>query len=465
MPVNAGPRLDRLPLSAWHRKVVALVAAGIFIDTFELYSGGGILAALTQAGWSSVALNAWFLAATFAGLTLGAWLTGVLGDALGRRFCYRANLLVFGMASLAAAVAPDMTALIALRFVMGLGLGAEVVAGYAALGEFLPASKRGRLVASVVLIANTSFFVSLLVSYWVLPTLGWRYMFLLPGLAAVAVWFARRAMPESPRWLEAQGRAEDAERQMQMIEREVAGGCALPAWRPAPLIDTAPVPFRALFAMGARRGTLLGMLINVVVGFSLYGFLQWLPTVFVGRGMSIGGSLLTTMVFAAGYTSGSFVSMLLCDRIGRKPCIVWFSVAAAAVGVGLTYTQGTPFLVGGYVLALCLGTANVAGFTVYVPELFETRLRMRGAGLCGAAGRLATVAMQFGIVALLAAGGLTAIVLALAALLLVQAAVVGLAGVETRQKPLDSSGVLAGTEPDAFGEPPYGAAILNGRKS
>ena len=202
--VNAGPRLDRLPISGWHYKVLALVAAGIMVDLFELYSGGSILAALVGNGWSSVALNARFLAVTFMGMLLGAWLSGIAGDAFGRRFCYRANLLVFGLASIAAAAAPNMNVLITLRFFMGLGLGAEVVVGYAALAEFLPASHRGRLVAAVAVFANCGFFLSLAMAYFVIPTLGWRWMFLIPGIVALGVWYARRAMPESPRWLEFQ---------------------------------------------------------------------------------------------------------------------------------------------------------------------------------------------------------------------------------------------------------------------
>ncbi len=424
-------------MSAWHYKIVGLVAAGIFVDTFELYSGGGILAALVQDGWSSVALNARFLAVTFVGLTIGAWLTGVVGDALGRRFCYRVNLLVFGLASIAAAFAPNMTVLITLRLIMGLGLGAEVVTGYAALGEFLPAANRGRFVSMVVLITNTSFFISLLVSYYVLPTLGWRYMFLFPGIAALGVWFARRAMPESPRWLEATGRTAEADRLVAAVEQQAACHGPLPAWTPAPSAATAPLPFSTLFAAGTVRATLLGMLINVVVAFTLYGFMQWLPTVFVQRGMSLGSSLLTTMVFAAGYTTGALVATLICDRIGRKTCIVAFSVLAAVLGVSVGYTEGLAFLVSGYVLALLFGTANVVAFTVYVPELFETRLRLRGAGLCGSAGRLTTVAIQFAIAPMLAFGGLTTVCMALAAILLAQAVCVGLFGAETRAKSLD----------------------------
>ena len=204
--VNSGPRLDRLPMAPWHYWITALITAGLFLDTFELYSGGAVLANLVQTGWSSNAINATFLSVTFVGLVIGSWFAGILGDRYGRRFCYQANLALFGLASIAGAFAPTMTVLIVLRFFMGLGLGAEIVVGYATLAEFLPKANRGRVMAAVGMVVNISFFTSLVIAYFAIPAFGWRAMFLIPGLAAVGIWLARKSMPESPRWLESKGR-------------------------------------------------------------------------------------------------------------------------------------------------------------------------------------------------------------------------------------------------------------------
>ncbi|MEJ0070834.1 MAG: MFS transporter [Pseudomonadota bacterium] len=92
------------------------------------------------------ALNANFLSATFAGMVVGAWLAGVCGDHFGRRFSYQINLLVFGLAALAGALAPQHGMLIAARFVMGVGLGAEIVVGYATMSEFVPPAPSRALV-------------------------------------------------------------------------------------------------------------------------------------------------------------------------------------------------------------------------------------------------------------------------------------------------------------------------------
>jgi len=142
--VNAGARLDRLPVSSFHYNLLGLIAAGMFLDGFDIYLQGGVLASLVASGWSTPAMNANFISATFAGMVIGASLAGMAGDHFGRRFAYQVNLLVFGLASLAGAAAVSMSWLIAARLVMGIGLGAEIVVGYVTISEFVPPGNRGR---------------------------------------------------------------------------------------------------------------------------------------------------------------------------------------------------------------------------------------------------------------------------------------------------------------------------------
>ena len=142
--ISVGARLDRLPVTRLHRKVFNLVGVGMFFEGFDIYIAASVLAATYTTGFSTLTQNGLFISMTFVGMTLGALLTGFLGDRYGRRFTYQLNLIIFGAAALASAVAPDMTTLIVLRFLMGLGLGAEVVVGYSIMAEFFPARIRGR---------------------------------------------------------------------------------------------------------------------------------------------------------------------------------------------------------------------------------------------------------------------------------------------------------------------------------
>src|SRR6266536_3282528 len=230
--VNAGARLDRLPLSSFHRRIFFLIGAGMFFDGYDLYVGTTVLGSTLQSGFSTLNQNAWFVSLTFLGMTLGSLITGFLGDRYGRRFTYQVNLLIFGIASLAAAFAPSMDTLNLLRLVMGLGLGAEIVVGYSTLTEFVPPRLRGRMLASMALLVVSGLPATALIGTLVISTFGWRPMFVVAGIGALIVWYLRKALPESPRWLEAQGRTEEAEALMQSIEREAAAAGPLPA--PAP---------------------------------------------------------------------------------------------------------------------------------------------------------------------------------------------------------------------------------------
>src|ERR1700687_3242642 len=119
--VNAGARLDRLPISSFHYRIFWLIGAGMFFDGYDLYVAGGVLASLLQSGFSTPPLVADFISKAFIGMTIGALVTGFLCDKYGRRFTYQVNLLIFGLASLAAAAAQDMTHLNWARFVIVLG--------------------------------------------------------------------------------------------------------------------------------------------------------------------------------------------------------------------------------------------------------------------------------------------------------------------------------------------------------
>src|SRR5579864_2119774 len=222
--VNAGARLDRLPISSFHYRIFWLVGAGMFFDGYDLYVAGGVLASTLQSKFSTIPQNLQFLSLTFVGMTLGSLVTGFVGDKFGRRFTYQINLLIFGLASFAAAFAQDMTQLIACRFVQGLGLGAEIVVGYSTLTEFVPPRTRGRWLSMMAFLVVAGFPATALLGYLIIPSWGWRPMFLIAGLGSLVVWYLRKNLPESPRWLEAQGRDREAESLMQAIEQEASAG-------------------------------------------------------------------------------------------------------------------------------------------------------------------------------------------------------------------------------------------------
>src|SRR6202034_1649500 len=127
-----------------------------------------------------------------------------------------------------AAFVQNMDQLIICRFVQGLGLGAEIVVGYSTLTEFVPPKSRGRWLSFMAFLTVCGFPVTAILSYLIIPTWGWRPMFIIAGVGSLIVWYLRKNLPESPRWLESQGRTEEAKALMQKIETESAAGKPLP---------------------------------------------------------------------------------------------------------------------------------------------------------------------------------------------------------------------------------------------
>jgi MFS transporter, putative metabolite:H+ symporter len=449
--VNAGARLDRLPICSFHWRILALIGAGMFLDAFDIYLAGGVLGAVLKEGWSTLQLNAAFVTSTFVGMTIGAWLSGILGDRFGRRFSYQINLAIFGLASLAAAAAPTMGALIAARFVIGIGLGAEIVVGYATLTEFVPASSRGRWIGMLAVITNLSLFASSMIGLWVIPSLGWRYMFGIVGVLAMIVWVLRKSMPESPRWLASHGRVEEAEAVLAKIEAEAARkGPLPPVGRDLRIEDRGGAVWK-LFQPPYWGRTLLGSLLHIVVGFSLYGFIGWLPTFLIKGGHSVVSSLGYTTLMSLGGPVGSLIGLALADIIGRRASIVGSSLAAAAFGVAYPFMpDGAPLIAVGFSLVTAIYVMLTTGFAMLVPELFPTRYRLRGTAVCATAGRIATALVQFGVVAIFAWQGLIGVLLTLAGILVFQAVVFLVFGFETKGRALEevseiASDVSAGT--------------------
>lgn len=415
-----------------------LIGIGMFFDGFDVYVAATVLGATLQTGFSSLAQNAQFVSVTFVGMMLGSLVTGFLGDRYGRRFTYQANLIIFGLASIAAAFAPSMLVLIVLRGIMGLGLGAELVVGYAAMTEFVPPQARGKWVGALSVFVVTSLPVSALASTLIIPRLGWRAMFVLAGLGGLIVWYLRKALPESPRWLESVGRAEEAEAILKSIEVEVARERGA---LPPPILSKPGPPMRtaaALLNPTLFPRMVVGVVTLIVANTLIYGFVTWLPTFFVTEGRSIVRSFVYSFIMSAGAPVGSAIGMLSADSLGRKPAIIAASIMTIlAGGIYPFVASPTLLLTVGFLLVVSIYIQVTLLFAIYVPELFPTDVRMRAAGICNTAGRAATMITPFFVVALLRSHGIGGVLGMIIGLLLVQIIVVLLFGVEPRKRRLE----------------------------
>jgi putative MFS transporter len=438
--VNAGARLDRLPVSSFHYRMFWLIGAGMFFDGYDLYVAGSVLAATLQSKFSTVPQNLQFISVTFIGMTIGALVTGFIGDHFGRRFTYQVNLLVFGLASIAAAFAQDMNQLILCRFVQGLGLGAEIVVGYSTLIEFVPPKTRGRWLSFMAFLVVAGFPATSLLAYFVIPAFGWRPMFVVAGIGALVVWYLRKAMPESPRWLESKGRDREAEAILQSIEKEVAREHALPA--PAAAAPMRQVAAAELLKAPLLQRMIVGIWVLITINTLIFGFVIFLPQFFLRQGLTIAQSLGYTVVLAIGSLVGCALGAYTSDRFGRRWSIIGASLVTIAAG--WTYASfnaaSDPGIVlsVGFVLIVAIYVQTAILFGVYTPELFPTEIRLRANGICNTFGRLATVFSPFIVGSLIASYQLPGVMLFLIGLVLLQILLVYVWGIEPAQRPLET---------------------------
>ena len=452
--VNAGQRLDALPIGRFHRRIMILVGLGIFFDAFDNTLSGSVLVSMAASGFSTLELNSIFLSATFIGLAIGAAFAGWLSDRFGRSFSFQFNLALFGILALCSALAPSMHWLIGLRAVMGVGMGAEYVMCYGLIIEFMPPSHRGRYLGMLGVFGGLGVSITSLMGMFVIPALGWRAMFVIGGIGTLVVWWLRRSLPESPRWLESMGRTDEAEAVLQKIEHEAGvrpGSAAAKAARPAATPNAAPakewVPTTVLFSRPVIRRTLLAMVLNVTCLFGSYSITGWMPTFFVSQGMTVTRSLGFNAAIMAGYVAGPLLCVLLGDRIGRRWGIVMFGALCAVFGAIYPFLTSPPLVIAcGFLLVAAVASFLTLGLGT-TPELFPTEYRFRGGGLAQTAGRIGLILSPFIVLGLLNRYGIVGVIGAISGMYLVVTLLMIVAGVDTNRQSLEDLGP-AEEEPD-----------------
>jgi MFS family permease len=396
-------RLDALPWSRWHWRVVLALGIAWVLDGLEVTIVGALGAVLERPdtlGLSAAQIG-WAGSLYVAGAVAGALGFGRMADRLGRKRLFMLTLLVYMGATVATALSGGFASFALCRFVTGVGIGGEYAAINSAIDELIPARVRGR----VNLAINGSFWLGaalgaalslLLLDERLLgPVLGWRAGFLLGALLGAAVLLVRRHVPESPRWLAAHGHGDEAERLMQAIEAEVHGPQHRPVPRPAPVV-TRHVPTLGKVAhvlihrYRARSGLVLALMVSQAFFYNAIFFTYALVlTRFMG--VAQGDVGLYLFPFAAGNVLGPLLLGPWFDRHGRR---VMIAATYGLSGVALAFT-GLAFLQGwldARSMTLCwsgvffLASAAASSAYLTVSEVFPLEMRALAISLFYAVG-------------------------------------------------------------------------------
>ena len=335
---NIPARLDRLPWSRWHWRILIGLGTVWILDGLEVTIVGSIAGAISAKGSgidiSTAQVAGWAASMYVAGACVGALLFGRLTDMFGRKRLFMITLGVYLAATVATAFAWTPLFFFACRFVTGMGIGGEYSAINSAIDELIPAAHRGR----IDIIINGTYWagaaagalLSVAALHVFSPLLQWRVCFGLGFVLGLAILFVRRHVPESPRWLFIHGREDEAEEVTQDIERQVTESTGETLKDPDPddtirIKQRKSIPLweitRAIVSRYPKR-TVLGLALFIGQAFLynaiLFGYATLLSTFY---GVATSDAPYYLVAFAAGNLMGPLVLGPLFDSVGRRPMI------------------------------------------------------------------------------------------------------------------------------------------------
>lgn len=446
---TVGRYLDQARVGRPHLRQLALLGGGGFFDAFDIFLSGSVLAAMVASGFSTVGQNAAFLSSTSFGLLVGTLLAGYLGDRFGRRATYLYALALYGVATLLTVAAGSHGLIVALRALTGIGLGAVLITGYGTWNEFVPSRRRASWAGVLATVVNLAMPLSAIAGLLVIPPFGWRAMFVVCGVPALVIWFLQlKFLDESPRWLEAHGRHEQARRIARKFNPSMPPDAELPA--PATAATPPAVPFRDLFRKPLGRITAVCILIAVCNQIAFYTFESWVPTYLLDRGLSVEKSLGLSVLMQLGAIPGCLIGGLAGDRLGRK----WVNVALFLLmgGVGIWYgysSSTTELVISGLIWVFLASFAISVQIASYIPELFPTELRLQGSALANACARGSVIISPFLVSTTYAHIGVQGVFLGVMGICVIGAVSVIVLAPETRKRSLEE----IATRTTAAGEP------------
>jgi putative MFS transporter len=433
-------RLDALPFTKQHRKLLVGSGVGWALDAMDVGLISFVLAQLAVQWQVSDTELGWIASAGFIGMALGAVLGGLLADRLGRRQVFAITLVVYGLATGASALALTVGVLIAARFIVGLGLGAELPVASTLVSEFAPPKIRGRVIVILESFWAVGWTLAALIGFLLIPLSddGWRWALAVGAVPAVYAIVVRLGLPESVRFLESRGRFVEAEATVVRFEKSAGASVIVPAGEaavrvspaapqvaPSAAVAAAPsfaARIAALWSPTLRRSTGSLWLVWFCVNFAYYGAFIWLPTILVASGFSLVRSFAYTLIITVAQLPGYALSAYLIEKWGRRPTLSTFLVGSAVAASLFGLADSAPQVIGAGMLLSFFTLGAWGALYAVTPEMYPTRMRATGAGWAAGIGRIAAILAPLAVPVVRDTGGTLLLFVVFAALFLVAAA-------------------------------------------
>ena len=437
-------RLDRLPASRFHAKILVVAALSLLFDTLDTAVTGFILASL-RTTWHFDASTIGIVSAIgLSGYLVGSFICGFVADHIGRKKTILFTLVLYSIFSAGRGLSNTVGVFAFLNFFTWFFVGAESSTVPPYLAELWPSRTRGKLVGWMMAFFGAGIALSPVWSLLIIPTLGWRWALFLTAPFALIGGIMRSVLPESPRWLIRAGRPSDAETVMARIETEVFKSVGPLSASTAPTqrreeSSTRRVQPRELVGAAYRTVTLMLWAAWFAEFGVLYTYQIFLPTILSAEGLSIvksfGYSVVIYSSVIPGYVFGGYVV----EWFDRKYAIVLAFVSITAFGTLFGHSRSPAQIMtfaGLTVFFLSIGSTAIY---TYTPELYPTEIRATAMGIASAWGRVGAVTMLLVFGHFFATLGKSLLVLVIDPVLIAAVIVVFCFGPSTRGRPLQET--------------------------
>jgi putative MFS transporter len=436
-------RLDRLPISPFHAKILVVAALSLLFDTLDTAVTGFILASLRTV-WHFDAKTIGVVSAVgLSGYLVGSCICGFVADRIGRKKTILLTLILYSIFSASRGLSNTVSLFALLNFFAWFFVGAESSTVPPYLAELWPSRIRGKLVGWMMAFFGAGIALSSVWALLIIPTMGWRWALFLTAPFALIGGIMRSVLPESPKWLIRSGRQSDAEAVLLRIEAEVSRSSGHPLTPVVPGQSAQPSARRAnpseLLGAAYRRVTLMLW----VAWFAEYGVLYtyqiFLPTILSAEGHSIVNSFRYSVVIYSAVIPGYVLGGYVVEWLDRKYAILLSFAAIVAFGTLFGHSRSPAQIMtfaGSTVFFLSL--ASTAIYT-YTPELYPTEIRATAMGIASAWGRVGAVTMLLVFGHYFAILGKSLLFLIINPVLILSVIVILCLGPSTRGKPLQET--------------------------
>jgi MFS transporter, putative metabolite:H+ symporter len=394
--VTVAARLDRLPASRHIRRLVTLLSLGGWFEFYDLFFTAYVAIGLfnahlftpTTQGLFDLHGFASFVAALFTGLFIGTLAFSWLSDRFGRRSIFTFALLWYSVGAFIMAFQNTPESIDLWRLIASIGLGVELVNVDTYLSELVPKGQRGPAFAYNQFIMFTAVPIVAFLSWQLMPLKvfgldGWRIVVIIGSIGAVVIWWIRRQLPESARWLAQHGRVAEAEAIVGDLERKITAddGKELPAPEPiAGETERKQGAWSEMWNATYRGRTIMLVIYNLFQTIGYYGFSSWVPTLLISQGVGVTKSLVYTFIIAIAAPVGPLIGVYFADRFERKWQIAWAAIGIAVFGLLFAQqSSAAGVIICGLLITLCNNWMSFS-FHAYQAELYPTRIRAQAVG-------------------------------------------------------------------------------------